>query len=147
MAWVLIIFASVSVLAVIVVFPGIRARERREKHVRGRTELSDAAFVAQMGIVFAHRDAYLAVRRAMAKAAGVPPETIHPDDQMEHLCSLGFDGIDTIEIIMELENELRASFRDDACEEAFKGKVPMQMRFADFSGCLVAMIGHSNHSD
>ncbi len=73
----------------------------------------------------------------MARAAGVPPDSIHPSDSVESLCALGLDGVDLIEVIIELEKELGVHIDEGRLEEAYQGKDPMQMTFAQFVSCCL----------
>ncbi len=117
-----------------------QARLRRRQHVTAAKGLDDEAFVEQMGVPVEQRAYCLAIRRAMARAAGVPTETIHPDIPMTSLCRLGFDGIDLTEVVMEIESEFNVHIGDHLAEDVYGGHDPMGITFAEFARCVLNML-------
>jgi acyl carrier protein len=132
--WSLVILGGMALAAAA---EGRSARRRRRAHVAGHARMSDAQYLAELALPAARRDVGLAFRRAMAEAAGVPTETVHPGDSMAHLCALGFDGLDAIEMILPLERRLGVRINDRKATAALAAKLTLTMTFADFVRCYV----------
>jgi len=133
--WILaIILPAVLVVVLAEVW---HTKRRKQGHAASHARMTDAEYLTKLGVPKTKQDLCLAFRRAMADAAGVPPETVYPSDSMAHLCELGFDGVDTIEILLFLERRLGVRISDRKAKEALAGKLTPQMAFADFVRCYV----------
>ena len=79
----ILIAALILLWAVWVAIDRRRRRFRREEHVRNHAALSDADFLAELGVDEKGRAAMcVAVRNALADHAAIPADKIHPSDCM-----------------------------------------------------------------
>ena len=95
------------------------ALERRERflqrrHVANHPPCPDAEFLGKMGVQGEDAERSRASRNAMAKAAGVPADTIYSEQPVELLFALGYDGLDILDFVTAVEAELGVSVRDGA---------------------------------
>ena len=126
-----------ALLAATIVVGEWGARKKRRQHIAGHPAVSDGEYLEKIGLPQSKNDLCLAFRRAMADAAGIPPESVCPSDSLAHLCGLGFDGIDLCEILPFLERRLGVKISDREAETALAGKFSLQMPFGDFVRCYV----------
>jgi hypothetical protein len=83
-----------------------RLRRAKERFLRGRSPLSDATFLNQMGDSKDQAEFFLAARRAMAQLGDVPPDMIYPQDTWRSLMDLQWDNGYLEDIVFGLEREL-----------------------------------------
>ena len=114
-----------------------RAQRRAAGHAAGHPPMADAEYLAELDLPETKQDLCLAFRLAMADAAGVPPETVYPSDSMAHLCELGLDGIDTVEILIGLEDRLGVTISDREAEKILADHPGLEMAFGDWVRCFV----------
>jgi acyl carrier protein len=92
-----------------------RGRLRRE-HLGSHQEISAGDFLQEARIPPDKGLAGLAVREAVAKTMGVPSSTVHPADSLEYVGHFEFDGMDFIELVMMIEDEIGVSIPDSFWE-------------------------------
>lgn len=117
----LLVISAIAVAYAVVVYVMERARRRRYfaalQRVRNRTPCSDDEFVRGLGLDRMSEDAEtaLTIRRVLAESLQVPPEAITQtscfgrDSDMIPLC----DSLDTIEIVLQLEERLGMAIPDE----------------------------------
>lgn len=83
-------------------------RARRERFLEGRDPLTDAAFLAMVGVLGPETALLPAIRRSVAEMCEVPPEAIHPDDDMDQLEALmcSGDGWDAAGFARSLDEQI-----------------------------------------
>jgi acyl carrier protein len=108
---------------------------RRRREVAARPHMGTEEFLASIGVVPGHEGVYVAMREAMAGQAKVPVETIYPNDTIEFLYSLTFDGFDTVEIVIALENQLSIYIPDETAE-----KIPFPHDSTTLAACARGLI-------
>jgi len=108
-----VIFSGLA-LIVFVIRP---TRRRRRRITAARSHVSAEQFLDLVALGSRYDGLCLAVRKAMAEQTKIPVEFIYPNDSMEFLCSLTYDGYDTVEIAMTLEDELKISIPDKIAEK------------------------------
>lgn len=105
-AW--IVGAIVAVMALAMILMGWDERRRRRKwyasFVLGRGSMSDSLYLASLNCA-ADRHALCKVcRGVMGELCGVDAELIHPDDSLQSLMQLQFDGGDWLDFVFQLES-------------------------------------------
>ena len=116
------------------------SRRRRRRHVEANAPLTDADYLQQVGTTDDQAELYLAIREVVAGAGAVPPETIHPSHRMSDVMSLGWDGIDHIDIVFRLEKRFDVKIGkgiDKALRREWDKDSAKDMTFGDYAGCLV----------
>jgi hypothetical protein len=68
--------------------------------------MPDDEFVATLALPDEEARMACSLRRAFAQTVGVPPQMIHPSDELEDVSSLVFDGLDFLVPVFRLEREL-----------------------------------------
>jgi len=106
-------------------------RRRRYRKAAGRRHMSTEEFLDSVGVESRWHGLCLAIREQMARQGRVPVEVIYPSDSMKFLCSLTFDGFDTVEIVMEIEDTLNISIPGDIAE-----KLPFPFDSTSLADCI-----------
>lgn len=85
-----------------------RIRVRRRRHVAAHPPVGDAEFVKELEIGPERLEAALVLRRAMAKVARVPAETVYASDRLDRLFAMGsVVGSDLLDVQFHVEKALR----------------------------------------
>jgi acyl carrier protein len=88
-------------------------RRQRATFVASRPSLPDEEYLQLLDLDAASREPAVAVRTALAHIHRVPPEALHPEDQMTTIYDLeDLDDLDTVELTMELEEQLDVEISD-----------------------------------
>jgi acyl carrier protein len=114
-ALVLGLFAAMS--AVMCAIEKRRLRRLRAQHIVSHCELSDVDFVSSFGAPREQWEIAVGIRTAIGKTMGVPPATIHPRDSLHYIMTFGFDNMDFIELVVEMEDVLGARLSDDIMKQ------------------------------
>lgn len=101
-------------------------RARRERFLVGRAHLSDAEFLAMVGVPGPEAALLPAIRRSIADMCEVPPEAIHPSDDTSLLNRLMFwdDGWDPGGFAMRMDEEIDRPLTESGWEMPIPNFVP-----------------------
>ena len=95
----------------------VRLPRRRRQWTENHAAMSDNEWVRSLAMADANRSLCIQLRNGLAVSTGVPAESIGPDDRFAELESqLTFDGIDSVEIVMFLEDLMEVSIPDKIAE-------------------------------
>jgi len=115
--------AIVCAMAVIVVMMvlqhRIRMKSLREHHLATHPSLSNDEFLQQIKVPVGLVTIATGVRQSVARAMGVPVESVYPSDTLEYICQFGFDNMDFVEIVVEIEQTLGVPFVDSFWDPLF----------------------------
>jgi acyl carrier protein len=112
--WDYIGLAALGLAAAVILIDLARHKRRLmvEEHLSTHPPMPPKEFLRLAEIPAEHARFALGVREGLARAMSIPPETVHPSDTLEHVCRFGADGLDLVEIIMQIESVLRISIPD-----------------------------------
>ena len=99
----IIVAAVIGAVAFIIVTLTLREKRARKNYLSTRSSMPDSDFLAQLNTSPDQHATCLAVRRAVAKIAEVPPETLSPSESVRELVRLGLSIGD---LFLVLEDEL-----------------------------------------
>jgi hypothetical protein len=114
----------VVVVPLVMLLDRPRLRRLRRKHPETHPPLCAEDFLQQIEVPPARVNIALGVRRGVAAAMGVSPETLYPCDHLEYICQFGFDGLDLFEIDMHVGKALNVTIRSDFWKPLFPVKRP-----------------------
>lgn len=103
----ILVLSVMAILAAILLIgqQGRLLNQRRSKHLLNRQPIGDAVFLADIGAPAEDQNIYLAIRRSVAEACDIPAEMVHPQDSLDQLGSLIYDGL-MIDLVQGLEKLL-----------------------------------------
>ncbi len=81
-------------------------RQQRRRMECDRPPLPDPEFLHAVGARPDEQRLWLAVRRAMADAVGLPAEAVHPQDRLADLWRMQWLGPDLLDLVFRLEKQL-----------------------------------------
>lgn len=106
---VICVIAAIVILAA-TIMERRRWRECVKRFMADRVPMTDDEFLRRLGCSEEHRAPCLACRSTLADLGNITPELIHPEDSMEALFSLQYDGGDPFEFQWELEDGVGIKF-------------------------------------
>ena len=118
------IFLVLGIIAAITLPMGLQARRRRRKHLQAREPVSDEMFLAEVAAPQELRGMCLALRTALARAMGVPAQTVYASDTFDYITRFGLDGMDVIDIVFAIEKTMSVHFDRKQLDMAFAQKSP-----------------------
>lgn len=113
-------------------------RRQRRGMVTERPPLADAEYLRVQGASADDAPLWLAVRRSMAEACGLPSEAIRPQDRLADLWRMQGMGPDLLDLVFRLERSLGLKIPRAAIEEGFRGGRPEE--FGQFAADLVRVL-------
>jgi hypothetical protein len=138
MHWILISILVVLTLALIVWLEGRQRRRVLAEWSYTRQPLSDVAFAARVTETGGNAALGVTLRKVMAKAVGVTPGQIYPEDQLTALMRIApVDGMDASEIVMGLEKETGIDIRWDWFSAILENAAP-KATLSEVSGLIAA---------
>lgn len=94
-----------------------------------RRSMSDQQFVAGLAVSPAIKEIVLGVRAGVARAMGVAPEALYPDDSFEQLLRCPMDGMDFVEVLVGIEKVMGVQLRQEMAVEAIEKLGGGSMKF------------------
>jgi hypothetical protein len=132
----------IGFLALAIMFTGhaFFIRRLRSRFVAEHPPLPDDAFCeAVFALDPTERLLWVAVRRAVAGQCGVSPESICPEESLEKLWRMTFDGLDELDIMFRLEDELKMRIDLNPFEPTEKQAIRMKS-FRDLGSRAVSRL-------
>jgi hypothetical protein len=104
---------GVLTVVALVAFVGheVWRRRLRRRFLRERRLLTDTAFCQAVAAASQEEPWWVELRRALAAQCGLPAEMVCPDDALDTLETMTFDGWDFHELICTLEERLNIPIR------------------------------------
>ena len=113
-----VIIFGLAIVGLVFAFACVERCCRRERRrAAQRPHMSPEEFLELVGLDSRYDDLCLAVRKAMAEDGKIPVEVVYPHEKMELFEGLTGLGIDTVGVVMVLEDELGVSISDAVAEK------------------------------
>ena len=119
-----------------------RVRRCQREHLETHAPLSDDHFLVTTGAPPEGAEFAIVVRKGVAKAMGIPPATLHPTDTIEYICGFSYDGMDFLEITMNIESVLGMHTPNEFWKPFFrKRKVATEPSLGDLARVAAENLG------
>ena len=126
----LVVLTLVSYWALISLMERVRLRRVRLAFAKTRQPLSDDQFLIRAGATDNETAFFFAARAAIAEACGVHSSMLHPEDPIQALLILQYDGGDYLDIVFRIERKYGHKLR--RCD------FPTNPSLSDVMKCLYA---------
>jgi len=110
-------------------------RRQKRRMLTERAPLADAEFLRVGRASADDAPLWLAVRRSMAEACGLPSEAIHHPDRLADLWRMQWMGPDVLDLVFRLERSLGTKIPRAPIDEVFRGGWPEE--FGQFAAHVV----------
>ena len=131
----------VVALILMLVADEVKRRRFRRRFLSNRLPMPEEAFCDEVSAVSPmDRLIWGALRRAVAEQCGITAEAIRPDDELDTLFRMTFDGWDFLGLLFRLAFQLGIRIRHDQQFPPLVGPPPKSFR--EFGEFLVAHMRH-----
>ncbi|MBL7219846.1 MAG: hypothetical protein ISS69_07025 [Phycisphaerae bacterium] len=114
----LLVIIGLAIVGLVFGCACIERRCRRERALAAeRPHMSSEEFLDLVGLGSRYDELCLGVRKGLAEDGKIPVEVVYPDEKMEFFEGLTGLGIDTVGVVMVLEDELGVSISDAVAEK------------------------------